>query len=85
MDLTGSEWLIVILLTIGVVVLVVGLLGRIRWGIVLVGALLTAIAVFLLIRAVTVEQEPSPSPSPTPTALPTVEPSPSGPSASPAS
>ena len=73
MNLSSSEWLTAILLVVGVVVLVIGLVGRIRWRLVLVGGLLTLAAVALIFRLVTDEGDIQPSPSPTPS--PTVAPS----------
>ena len=80
MDLTGSDWLIVILLLVGVGVLLLGLRGRMHFNIVLVGGILTTIAVILLVMEVTQDEGIAPvtSPAPAPSAegVASVSPSP---------
>lgn len=72
MNLSSSEWMIVILLAIGAAVLVIGLLGKIRWRLVVVGGILTVVAVYLLVQSVIDDGETTPSP--TPSVAPSVAP-----------
>ncbi len=76
MDLSGSDWLVVILLAVGVGVLVIGLLGKVRWPLVVVGGLLTAVAVFLIFQIATDEPSTEPSPEPSPAVAASPSPSP---------
>ena len=74
MNLNSSEWLTALMLVVGAVVLVIGLIGHVRWRLVLVGGLLTLAAVALIFRLVLDDSGAVPVPTPTPTSAPIATP-----------